>query len=117
MKLKMDKFWHKIFSRTDGSEDHFVILPKMVKCASALCHSNADIERSFIENKRMLTKQNTSLIEETVIGLRTIKAAVEESGSVNKVTITLDLLNVAKKHDMEHLRQENARKRRKEAGK
>ena len=45
VKLRIDRFWHKIFSRTDASGDHFVILLKMVKCALALCHSNADVER------------------------------------------------------------------------
>ena len=65
-----------------------MILPKMVKCALALCHSNADIERSFHANKRMLTKQNMSLFGETIFWLRVIKPPVEECGGVNKVPIT-----------------------------
>ena len=43
-----------------------MILPKMVKCALALCHSNADVERSLSVNKRMLTKMNTRMSEETI---------------------------------------------------
>ena len=77
MKLKIDKFWHKIFSRRDASGDHFVTLPKMVKIDLALCHSNADVERSFSTNKRMLMKQNMSCVRR-LIGLRGIKAAVGE---------------------------------------
>ena len=84
LKLRIDKYWHS-----------FVVLPKMVKCALSLCHSNADVERSFSTNKRMLTKQNVALNEETIIGLRASKAAVEECGGVIKVPITKDLLKAA----------------------
>ena len=93
-----------------------MVLPKMVKCALSLCHSNADVERSFSTNKRMLTKQNVALNEETIIGLRASKAAVEECGGVNKVPITKDLLKAAtNSHRMytEHLREEDAKKRQK----
>ena len=69
----------------------------MVKCALSLCHSNADVKRSFSTNKRMLTKQNMALNEETIIGLRASKATVKECGGVNKVPITQDLLKVAYK--------------------
>ena len=37
---------------SDVSGDKFIILAKMVKCALALCHSNADVERSLSVNKR-----------------------------------------------------------------
>ena len=47
MEVRVDHFWNKIFRRTDASGDKFIILPKMVKCALALCHSNADVERSL----------------------------------------------------------------------
>ena len=45
--LRVDHFWHKIFCSRDSSGDKFVVLPKMVKCVLALCHSNADVERSL----------------------------------------------------------------------
>ena len=63
-----------------------------------LCNSNADIER---------------LNEETIIGLRPNKAAVEECGGVNKVSTTQDLLKAATNSQRlytEHLREENAKK-------
>ena len=66
VKLRNVTFWHKIFSRTDGSGEHFVILPKIFKCTLALCHSNAEVKISSA-NKRMLTKENMSLSEETII--------------------------------------------------
>ena len=110
VKPRIDKFWHRIFSRTDASGDHFVILPKMVKCALALCNSNADVERLLRTNVRISEKQNISLSEDTIIGLRAIKADVDECGSMNKVPITLDLLKVVNNSHriyMEHLRQQN----------
>ena len=61
-----------------------------------------------------------ALNEETIIGLRASKAAVEECGDINKVPITQDLLKVAiNSHRLytEHLREENAKKRQKEAEK
>ena len=89
----------------------------MVKCALALCHSNADVERSLSVNKRMLTKQNVSMKDETIIGLRATKVAVKDNGGVHNVPITLDMIKVTKKSDhlyTEYLRQEAAMKSTKE---
>ena len=69
----------------------------MVKCVLSLCHSNADVERSFSANKIMMSKQNMVLNEETIIGLRASNTAVEECGDVNEVPITQDLLIVCYK--------------------
>ena len=43
-----------------GSGYFFQVIPKMVESALALCHSNADVERSLSTNKRMLTKNSTT---------------------------------------------------------
>ena len=73
--LRVDHLWHKIFCSRDSSGDKFVVLPKIMKCALALCYSNADVERSLSVNERMLTKLNTGMSEESVNGLRSTKAA------------------------------------------
>ena len=91
--LCMDHFWKKVFTKKDNCGDHFEVWPKMVKCALALCHSNADVERYHV-NKRILTKQNVSMKDETVIGLRANKAAVQYYGGVQNVSITLDMIKV-----------------------
>ena len=70
------------------------MLPKIVKCALALCHSNANVERSLNVNKRLLTKQNVSMKDETGIGLRATKAAVQDYGGVQNVPITLDMIKI-----------------------
>ena len=49
LSLRVDHFWGKVFGGIDSSGDKFVVLLKMVKCALALCHSNADVERSLCQ--------------------------------------------------------------------
>ena len=51
LKLRIDKYWHKIFSRRDASGENIVVFPKMVKCSISLCHSNADVENHSIQTK------------------------------------------------------------------
>ena len=70
--LGIDHFLHKIFCKIDECGDHFETLAKKVKCSLVLDHSNADVERSLSINKRMLTKENTVMNDETLIGLRAI---------------------------------------------
>ena len=60
--LHMDHLGKKVFTRKDNCGDQFEVLPKMVKCALALWHSKADVERSLIVNNGILTKQNVSMI-------------------------------------------------------
>ena len=86
--LHVDHFWNKVFTKKDNHGDQFEMLPKVVKCTLALCHSDADVERSSSVNRRLLTKQNVSMKEETTIGLRATKTAVQDYGSVQNVPIT-----------------------------
>ena len=36
--LCVNHFWKKVFTKKDNCGDQFEVLPKMVKCALALCH-------------------------------------------------------------------------------
>ena len=113
----IDHFWHRIFNIPDKCGDFFEVLPKMVKCALALCHSNADVERSLSTNKKIVTKSNTSLKPETLRGLRAIKCAINEYGGVTKVPITLDMVSAAERsHSIykQHMREEESKKKKKE---
>ena len=119
LSLRVDHFWRKVFGGIDSCGDKFVVLLKMVKCALALCHSNADVERSLSVNKRMLTKMNTRMSEETINGLRSTKATVQESGHTSKVPITLDMVksstefiqNVFSTYQKRTIEEENQRER------
>lgn len=117
---RVDHFWYKLFKKAEKSGVAFEVLPKMVKCALSLCHSNADVERSLSVNKRMVTKQNVSLNEGTIIGLRAVKTAVQKSGGVSKVPIPLSMITAVEKARQlygEHLKQEEVKKRLKDAEK
>ena len=108
-------FWHRIFNIPDKCGDFFEVLPKMVKCALALCHSNADVERFLSTKKKMVIKSNTSLKPETLRGLRAIKCAIDEYGGVTKVPITLNMVSAAERsHSIykQHLREEESKKKR-----
>ena len=114
---RIDHFWHRIFNIPDKCGDFFEVLPKMVKCALTLCHSNADVERSLSTNKKIVTKSNTSLKPETLRGLRAIKCAINEYGGVIKVPITLDMVSAAERsHSIykQHMREEESKKKKKE---
>ena len=95
LSLRVDHFWRKVFGGIDSSGDKFVVLPKMVKCTLALCHSNVDVERSLTVNKRMLTKMNTRMSEETINGLRSTKAAVQKQYRIH----TNCILNLSEKNN------------------
>ena len=58
--------------------------------------------------------------DETIIGLRATKTAVQDYGDVQNIPITLDMINVVEKSHhtyTEHLRQEAAKKSTKEGEK
>ena len=109
LSLRVDHFWRKVFGVIDSSRDKFVVLPKMVKCKLTLCHSNVDVKRPLSVNKRMLTKMNTRMNGETINGLRSTKAAVQEYGHTSKVPITLEIIRAAQnsyKLYSQHIREE-----------
>ena len=87
-KGRVDHFWKSIIEKAEAVDNPFVVIPKMVKCALTMCHSNADVERSLSVNKMMITKQNVSMKAETVEGPRPVKAAVQENGSVRDIEVT-----------------------------
>ena len=43
LKLRLDHFWYKVFSKADPVGEQFAILLKMLKYALLLCHSNANM--------------------------------------------------------------------------
>ncbi len=93
--MRVDHFWKSIFDRGDVCGDAFEVLPKLVRCALLLSHSNTDVERSLSVNKRVLTKEKTALSTETLIRIRHVKAAIAHYGDVTKVLVTRELLQAA----------------------
>ncbi len=118
--IRVDHFWQKMFKCADDSGESFAVLAKMVKCALALCHSNADVERSLSVNSKLLTKNRVSLNQETIVGLRAVKDGVQDFGGVHKVVVSLDILKAAenaRRLYQKYLDEEQMKKRQKEAEK
>ena len=114
LSLSVDHFWRKVFDVIDSSRDKFVVLPKMVKYVLALCHSNVDVERSLSVNKRMLIKMNTRMNGETINGMRSTKAAVQEYSHTSKVPITLEMIRAAQNSSKlysQHTREEQQQRK------
>ena len=102
--------------KSDECGNQFEVLHKVIKFALALIHSNADVERSLSINRRILTKENNHMNDETYIGLGAIKAAIKEFGSVNNISVTFDMVKAAEESCqlyVEHLKQEQLKKKQK----
>ena len=84
----------------------------MAKCALALRHSNANVERTLNITKGMLTKESTLMDDKTLVGLRVIT----EYGNVDNIPVTLNVVKAAEKSHLlyeEHLKQEQLKKQQK----
>jgi hypothetical protein len=92
--VRIDQYWNHVFQSTnDNGRKNFRLLPVVVKPLLCLAHGNADPERGFSVNKRLLTSDRSSLSEASINGLRTLEDVVRRSGGVTKVPLTRDTLN------------------------
>ena len=79
--VQIDIYWAKVFGvKNPFGQPKFKTLSKVVKCALTLSHGNADTERSLSQNKKVVTKEKSSLSEKTLIGIRLTKDAVDSAG-------------------------------------
>ena len=73
--------------------------------------------RGHCVNKRMLTKQNVGMKDETLRGLRATKDAVKHAGGITNIAVSLDMIKAAEKsrsYYAEYLRKEKKKKEEKE---
>lgn len=92
----IDYYWKNIFTlKTNNGTEKFHSLAKLVKCALALSHGNADIERGFSENAFLLTDDRSLLSNGSINGLRATRDGIKFFGNdkPHEVPITKDLLN------------------------
>lgn len=96
---RIDEYWAKVLDiRTVTGTVKYATLGKVVLAALALAHGNADAERSFSANKKVVTPQRVSLCESTVTAIRLVKDALRchADGKASQVAITPSLLQSAR---------------------
>jgi hypothetical protein len=92
----IDYYWKNVFTlKTNTGADKFIALAKLVKCALALSHGNADVERGFSENAFLLTDDRSLLSHASINGLRATRDGVKffGNGKPHEVPITKGLLD------------------------
>jgi hypothetical protein len=92
----IDYYWKNVFTlKTSNGTDKFISLAKLVKCALALSHGNADVERGFSENAFLLTDDRSLLSDASINGLRATRDGVAffGNGKPHEVPITKCLLD------------------------
>ena len=92
----IDYYWKNVFTlKTTSGKDKFISLAKLIKCALALSHGNADVERGFSENAFILTNDRTLLSDASINGLRATRDGVKFFGNnkPHEVPITKNLLD------------------------
>jgi hypothetical protein len=66
---------------------------KVVKACLVFSHGNSDAERSVSANKKIVTSECSSFIDETIIAVRLVKDAIRHHrGSANTVTVDKDMI-------------------------
>lgn len=87
-------FWNKVGEiQTLAENSKFGELVKLVKVCLSLSHGNAEPERGFSENKKILEGRG-DLDEETIVAIRAVKSYVNFCGSPCEVVINRRLLEL-----------------------
>lgn len=87
-------FWAKVGEiQTLTGEPKFGELAKLVKACLSLSHGNADPERGFSENKKILEGRE-NLDEETIVFIRAVKNYINLCGSPLNVGVNRRLLDL-----------------------
>ena len=71
--VRTDEYWQHFFDIIAAGNGGFRHIQNLIKTCLSIHHGNADVERSLSDNKNGLTKEKTSLSEETLLGLRKCK--------------------------------------------
>jgi len=90
-------FWNRVFqTNDDNGKVKLKLLPKIIKPLLCLSHGNADLERGFSINKRLITSDRSSLSEMSINGLRTVEDVICRCCGVMNVKVTSAMLKAAR---------------------
>ena len=98
---RVDHYWNVVFLLTsDEGNGRYELLPRLVKSWLVLAQANADSERSFSVNARVVTKERSRLGEQTIVSLWLLKDAVKFHDPVNcrpgKIPVTKEMRKSAR---------------------
>lgn len=94
---RVDEFWHKVMQLTDlRGQPKYPALAKVVKITLCLSHGQADVERGFSLNKRLLNDRS-QLSEKSICAARTVKEVIALHKSISDIPITPTLLAAYRK--------------------
>lgn len=115
---RVDQYWKKIFSITNGSgEPKYPSISKIVKACLSLVHGSADVERRFSDSRNQLTKERASMCIRTLNARMIIKDVLKKfDGKLERVHITSELIAMGRtahgryKAHLQQQREEAAKK-------
>ncbi|KAL1485420.1 hypothetical protein MTO96_047324 [Rhipicephalus appendiculatus] len=89
----MDSYWAPIFT---SNSQKYPLLSVLVRALLSLPHGNADCDRGFSENKRIV-ENRASLAIATISGIRHVKSYMKRFGSDPcSVPFTRDIMTAVK---------------------
>ena len=96
-KIDGETYWRRIGSvvNEDGNPK-YSYLSKFALTVMLLPHGNADAERGFSINKKLLEKHGNNLHEETIKPLRIVKDFLIQSGGQNNIDISTEMIKACK---------------------
>lgn len=106
---RLDSYWQNVFERKDAeNQAKYPLLTKLVKALLSLPHGNADVERGFSQNNRVLHDRSSLSLESINGTRRTPSFAQRYDGDPCKFEIGRDVKAVrnASKRYSERLAQE-----------
>ena len=77
-------------------------IQNLIKTCLSIHHGNAYVERSLSDSKNVLTKERTSLNEETLIGLRKCKQYSRNAGGAHQALVSRQIINKIKDAHLNH---------------
>ena len=96
-KIDVETYWRKIGSMVnEDGNPKYSYLSKFALTVMLLPHGNADAERGFSINKKLLEKHGNNLHEETIESLRIVKDFLIQSGGQNNIDISTEMIKACK---------------------
>ena len=95
----IDEYWARVLNvKNAAGHKKYCTLGKVVRASLSLSHGNADVERCFSINKKVVTPDRVSLGQDAVCAVRLVKEAIRihGDGQVSGIPVTHRMLQLAR---------------------